>query len=378
MPETPLVIGGPHVSSNPRHALGCGLFLAGVVGEGEEAFLELVEALEAGREWRAIRNLAYVGGTGGLALNPRRPPVRDLDSLPFPAYDLIPDMDRYAPPPHNYRARPVANVITSRGCPNSCTFCDQNVFGRELRQRGPDGIAEEILLLHGRHGIREIAFVDDTFTINPVRIRGIFDRLASRNVRLPWTCMSRVNTIGREDVLYMKQAGCWRISFGIESGDEEILRRIRKNITLDRVRETLGWCREAGIETSGFFMIGHPGETAESIDKTVAFALSLPLTSMVTTINTPIPGSEQYASIRSFGSLDDTDWSKFNYWRPVFVPRGLSEAALLDRQKSFYRRFYLRPRVVLSFARNFFRPGGLGRFASLLKSLPFLFARGWK
>ncbi len=303
-PDLPIVLGGPHVSSNVRHAMSFPVFDFAVLGEGEATLEELACAIETGGDPARVEGLAFRRG-GELIVNPPRPPLQDLDSLPCPAYDLIPDLAVYAPPPCNYKKRPVANVITSRGCPNACTFCDRSVFGQCLRQRSAANIAAEIEDLHRTYGVREIAFVDDTFTIRPARIRELFQLLDAKKLSFPWTCMSRINTVDRDVLQFMRDRGCWHISFGIESGNEEILRRIRKHISLEQVRRVVAWCRELGIRTKGFFIIGHPGETPETIEQSIQFGLDLPLDDVVVTINTPIPGSQQHAEVQQYGTLDE-------------------------------------------------------------------------
>jgi radical SAM superfamily enzyme YgiQ (UPF0313 family) len=373
-PELPIVLGGPHASSNVRHAMSFPAFDFAVVGEGEITLEALAGAIAAGGELSAVEGLAF-RRDGELIVNPPRPRVMDLDSLPFPAYDMIPNLAVYTPPPCNYKKRPVANVITSRGCPNACTFCDRSVFGQRLRQRSASNIAAEIEELYRTYGVREIAFVDDTFTIRPERMRELFAVLAEKKISFPWTCMSRINTVDRELLAFMRAQGCWHISFGIESGSEDILCCIKKNISLKQVRQVVACCRELGIRTKGFFMLGLPGETLETMEQTTQLALELPLDDVVVTINTPIPGSQQYDEAEQYGSLDKTDWSKFNYWCPVFVPSGLTRELLLEKHKDFYRRFYLRPRILWRYGLSFLSPSGPRRFWSLCRTLPFLFRR---
>jgi radical SAM superfamily enzyme YgiQ (UPF0313 family) len=371
-PDTPIVLGGPHVSSNAAHALSFECFDYGVVGEGERTLLELCEALFGGGDAREVPGVAYRGADGRPVTSAKREFIRDLDLLPFPAYDAIPDLALYTPPPSNYRTLPVINVITSRGCPNACTFCDRNVFGRRYRERSAENVVAEIRHLWEEYRVREIAFVDDTFLVNKRRVYRLFELLDAAGLRFPWTCMARVSNVDFELLRFLKRHGCWNIAFGIESADEAILRVIKKNISLERARQVVDWCHQLGIKTKGFFIVGHPLETVATIDKTIAFACSLKLDAVVVTINTPIPGSQQYREAREYGRLDTADWSKFNYWRPVFVPNGLTEELLLAKQKEFYLRFYLRPRIMLSYVSSFFGRGGLRRFKSIFKLAGYL------
>jgi len=373
-PECPIVLGGPHVSSNLTHAMSFSEFDFAVVGEGEVPLAQLAEALEQGKDLASVGSLTYCR-EGELVVNPPSPRIENLDAIPFPAYDLAADLSLYVPPPCNYKKLPVANVITSRGCPNQCTFCDRSVFGQSLRQRSAENVAAEIEHLWNEHHVREIAFVDDTFTLRPQRIRDFFQILDRKSISFPWTCMSRISAVDQNLLTFMRDRGCWHISFGIESGNEEILRRIKKNISLAQARRVIQWCAKLGIRTKGFFIVGHPGETPETIDQSIRLALELALDDVVVTINTPIPGSQQYQEAARYGSLDETDWSKFNCWRPVFVPYGLSRDQLLAKHREFYRRFYFRPRIVRRYVLSFLSPSGPRRLWALLRSLPFLLLR---
>lgn len=345
-PETTIVIGGPHVSSQPDHPLQFAAFDYAIRNEGEETLVELLRTLTEQKDPRDVRGLVY-RRNGEAVVNPCRPYIADLDALPLPAYDMIPDMELYSPPPFNYKRLPVANIMTSRGCPNVCTFCENTTFGRQFRVRGAESIVAEIEFLIEKHRVREISFVDDTFTVKRSRIYEIFDLTRKRGLRFPWSCMSRINTVDEELLRYMRDNGCWYIGFGVESADEEILRTIHKNISPASVQRVIEICHRLGIVTKGFFMVGHPRETAQTIDKTIAFAKRIPLRHVVVTINTPMPGTEQYKHARQYGTLDESDWKRFNYWKPVFVPHGLTPEILLAKQQQFIREFYLRPRLLL-------------------------------
>lgn len=373
-PETPLVLGGPHVTSNPQHAMSVEVFDVGVLREGEQTMLDVISSIKEKNNLRQVPGLVLREGDE-LVFTQAREMIQDLDQLPFPAIDLVPDISLYNPPPSNYKKLPVANVITSRGCPSLCTFCDNAVFGTQFRKRSASNVADEIEMLYREFGVREIAFVDDTFTIDKKRIYDLFEDLSRRQISVPWTCMSRINTVDRELLEFMRDHGCWHISFGIESGEEKILKHIKKFISLEKATQVINWCSELGVRTKGFFIVGHPGETEASIDKTIEFALDLALDDVVVTINTPIPGSPQYREVDQYGQLDETDWSQFNYWRPVFVPHGLTPDILINRQKEFYRRFYFRPRILWRYFLSFLSPSGPRRFWALLKSLPFVLKR---
>lgn len=373
IPDIPVVIGGPHVTAVREDVLYHPEFDFAVYGEGEETLKELLDTLTDGC-FSSVKGLIY-RDKGVPIINAARPFIADMDKIPFPAYDLIADFKIYNPPPSNYKRLPVANVITSRGCPNRCTFCGHSAFGHTLRQRSPENIAAEIELLYNQYNVREIAFVDDTFTIRPERIFELFKILNRKKINFPWTCMSRINTVDFATVKFMKNQGCWHISFGVESGNEDILRLIRKNISLVDAKKVIGWCHQLGIRTKGFFIVGHPGETQSTIDETIQTALDLPLDDVVVTLNTPLPGTEQYQTAEDYGSMEKGNWSRFNMWNPVFVPKGLTADFLLQKHREFYRRFYLRPRIMARYVLSFLSRSGLRRATSVFKSIPFMFRR---
>jgi len=368
------IIGGPHVTSNPNHAMKFKEFDFGVLNEGEETIIELLDAIINKKEIKNIQGITFRNNKK-IVVTERRPYIKDLDKLPLPAYDLIPDIGLYAPPPSNYKALPLISFNTSRGCPYQCTFCDKNVFGSIFRELSAEKVVEQLKYLWNKFHFREVAFMDDTFMINRKRLYKIFELLEKENISFYWTCMCRVNVVDYELLKYVKSKGCWHIAFGVESADSEILKIIKKGITIEQVRNAITWCRKVGIKTKGFFIIGHPGETIDTLNKTIKFACDLELDDIVATINTPIPGSPQYYFIKKYGSFDETDWSQFNYWRPVFVPFGLTKELLLKKQKEMYSKFYLRPRILFRYFVSFFGSGGFRRFVSLVKTSLYLFKK---
>jgi radical SAM superfamily enzyme YgiQ (UPF0313 family) len=346
--NVPITIGGCHVTSNPEETLNYSCFDYGVIGEGEETLLELARAISRKENISAIKGIVYRNrGDHHIIQTPRRPYVSDLDELPLPAYHLLDDVESYHPPLGCYRYRPVFSMITTRGCPNRCIFCDNSVFGRKIRYHSAEYVLKAIQMLLDRYGAKEIAFVDDTFTVNRNRLLRILKLIKKEKVNFAWTCMARVDTLDYELLKLMKDAGCWQISVGIESGDQKILDLIKKGIRIEQVRRVANWGHSLGISMKGFFMVGHISETKESIATTINFAKSIPLTDVVVTIATPMKGSEFYTLANKYGDLRMSDYSSFSYWEPVFVPKGLTGQDLLDAQRTFYRKFYTRFPVML-------------------------------
>ena len=345
-----IVAGGPHVTANPAEAIANSAFDFGVCGEGELPFAELLENINEPVKFAGIRCLSFKNVGGGIFINERREPIQELGDIPYPDRDALADIKLYRPPIGCYREDFVVSLITSRGCPYQCIFCDNNTFGRKIRYFSPEYVVGEIEFVLKRFNAKELTFVDDTFPSNRKRFKRILELIKERNLHFSWTCMANANDLDGEILKLMRETGCWQIAIGIESGDDEILKFIKKGITSAQVRRTADFADKAGILVKGFFMLGHPTETSVSLRKTRDFALSLPLTDVVCTIATPIRGTELYELALSgkYGKFNaSADSSMFNYWEPVFVPSGLSEDDLYRAQREFYKSFYLRPSVLI-------------------------------
>jgi len=346
-PHKSVVIGGPHMTAMPKQTIATKAFDFGIIQEGEASFLQLVEHILNGKhDLKDIPNLFYLEKEE-IKSNLQRFMISNLDTLPFPARDLTPDLTIYKPPVGAYLQEPVASVITSRGCPYSCIFCDNNTFGRTIRYFSAEYVAKEIQELVTNYEVKEISFLDDTFVVDKKRLKKIFTLLARQNIKISWSCMTRVNNLDYETLKFMKDNGCWQIRVGIESGNQEVIDFIKKGITLEQVKTAVGCCRKLNIMVTGFFIIGHHTDTPQTIEQTIKFALSIPLTDVVVTINTPIPGTESYEKAQNYGTYKEEDWSALNYWTPVFVPHGLTRDFMLKKQAEFYKCFYLRPRVLI-------------------------------
>ena len=203
----------------------------GIIGEGEQTALELVNAIHSGNkeEIPSIKGIIFRNDSG-IVRTPPRAYIEDLDTIPFPARHLLPDLKKYRY--RFYKHLPTATIITSRGCPYQCTFCDRAVFGNKLRMRSIKNMLDEIEILVKEYGVRGINIQDDLFTITPQRVIEFCDQLMSRKLKISWSCLARVDCITPEMLKIMKKAGCWQIGYGIESGNQKILNTINKNITL--------------------------------------------------------------------------------------------------------------------------------------------------
>ena len=372
-PRLPVILGGPHVSAVPEETLRrFSAFNAGVMGEGDARAPEALRrlALEGGdlsgipglvlgaKSLRGFGDRQASLAGADIIRTPGKPePVRDLDSLPFPAWDLAPGFpSAYSPAAHTYRRLPAATMFTTRGCPEQCAFCDRGVFGNTIRAHSAEYVVDQMGLLAGRFGVKDITIYDDAFPLLKPRLMRICELIRKRGLDLTWSCNSRAGLADRESLSAMRAAGCWQIGYGIESGDQAILDRIRKRLKLEEIELAVRLTEEAGIRTKGFFMIGHPGETLETIRCTIEFALRLPLSDYQTCFFTPFPGTAASAEAEKWGELEDA-WDRMNLLYPVFVPFGLTRAELAWRAASSYREFYLRPRIVMRYLAEARNPG---------------------
>jgi anaerobic magnesium-protoporphyrin IX monomethyl ester cyclase len=347
-----VIAGGPHLTAVPEETLRrCQDFDIGVIGEADYTLVELLNTLEGGVPLDGVPGL-ILRQNGNLYRTALREPIRDMDALPMPAWDLLPDMGRfYCPPAHTVKRIPAALLIASRGCPGQCIFCDRSVFGNHLRAYSARYTLAMIKELYEKYGIREVQLRDDNFLAFRKRMVELCGLLKQEKLDIVWTCAGRVDMINPEILKLMKQAGCWQIWYGIESGSQTVLDAIKKHTRLDQIEKTIEMTRAAGIEPCGFFIIGNPTETRETLGATLEFALRLPLAEAHFSIMTPFPGSEIYDRASEFGTFDN-DWKKLNGWQPVFVPYGLTSADLTRSSQKALRAFYFRPRLILGYLKK--------------------------
>ncbi|HSR11711.1 MAG TPA: radical SAM protein, partial [Thermodesulfobacteriota bacterium] len=321
----------------------------GVLGEAEGVVGPLFSALGNRESPSRLPGVVFREGDE-IRTTPRGGTIEDLDRLPFPAYDLLPSFPRaYRPAFLNYLRGPCASVLSSRGCPQACTFCDRSVFGNRYRFFSEDYLLEWIAQLSRRHGVRHLVFSDDQFAGSRERLVRLCERIAGAGLDLQWNCDARADSIDPHLLKLMKRAGCWMISYGIESWSEEMLGEVRKRISLEAAMQALRWTREAGIRTKGLFMIGFPGETESSLASTVSFVRRSPLDEINLSYVTPYPGTEIYRVLKRSPDFIE-NWERMNALHPVVRPRFLPEGALEKAYAGILRQFYFRPGVTLSYA----------------------------
>lgn len=313
-----------------------------VLGEGEITMRELAVSLQEGKDLRDVKGLIFKTEEG-LVQTPPREKTEDIDALPFPAHRLV-DIDKYIPSPTFYKRLPHANIIGARGCPYHCTFCHTD---RRVRMRSATNIVDEIEMLYREHGVRDIAFWDDTFTLSRERAMEFCNEMIERDLDVFWAVNARVDRIDRELLKAMKKAGCWRVLYGIESGVQKNLDTLKKGTTIEQIRRAVNITSEEGIEAYGTFMFGIPGETFEEGLETIEFACSIPLDYAVFVNLTPLPGTEVYEELLS-GKLTPAKFTenRFNFKNVSFVPEGMTEEQIRYLIQKGHRRFYMRPGLI--------------------------------
>jgi len=356
-PQIITVIGGSHVSAMPMETMQeFRAFDIAVVGEGEQAIVDILRLVEPFADLSNIKGVIYRGGDDSLKRTEKRSYLEDLDRLPFPAWDLLTDFPGlYRPSLTNYKKLPVASLVTSRGCPYKCTFCDRSVFGNRWRSFSATYVVDLIKDLKAKYGIREISFYDDTFTVNKKRLHEMCEQFIKNNLNLSWSCLGRVDLADTETLKLMKKAGCWLISYGIESATPEILSIYKKDISLSQIDKAVRLTKEAGILTRGFFIIGGPLETENTILQIKDLIHKIPLDDLHISFFTPIPGSEMYENADKYGRFNK-EWSSMDVYEINFVPNDLNENLLLQYRSDLYRSFYLRPARLLRYLKLLLNP----------------------
>jgi len=349
LPELVVLIGGIHFTYLPEETMEDNpTFDIGVIGEGDIAIVEILESLERGDDLSSIKGLIY-RSDGKLVKTGQGDRVHDLNTLPMPAFDLLqgfPEM--YTPPFFGFSILPIATAVVSRGCPAQCKFCRAGIFGdKNLRQYSPKYIVELMRYLEERFGVVQLLFYDDDFVMFKKHTKELCERIIKAGLKTTWSCNTRVIDVNPEILQLMKRAGCWQISFGIESGSQRVLNFMKKGATLEIIQKAIRWTKEAGIRTNGYFLFGFPTETEEEIKATIAFSRSLDLDIFQCTLFTPFPNLPFSKEVDAYGTLQTDKWADMNIFNPVFVNKGLTPELLEKYKKKAMRQFYFRPHIQL-------------------------------
>jgi radical SAM superfamily enzyme YgiQ (UPF0313 family) len=344
----PIVVGGSHVSAVPVETLTrFSEFDYGVIGEGENTFRELIERISNQVPVNDVRGIVYRNDGEGITITSPRTLIDDLDSIPFPAWDLLPNFPGgYPHSALETKREPAASIMTSRGCPFQCTFCDNRVFGQNVRHHSADYVLEMVRYLKRRYGIRDLMILDDNFILDKNRLFQICEAFIREQIDLSWYCMGHTKFMTEDRLRKIKEAGCWIIEVGIESGCDRVLKMINKKTAKTDIAVAVRTAHEAGLKVKGNFIFGLPTESRESLEETIQFATSIPLSYFQQNFLTVWPGCRLADIGQQFGSCE-SDWSKLAHQRITFVPKGLSQADLIKASKKAFRRFYLRPRIIL-------------------------------
>jgi radical SAM superfamily enzyme YgiQ (UPF0313 family) len=280
--------------------------------------------------------------------------LSNLDEIPLPAYHLFP-MNLYRPPVTKYRRLPTFSIISSRGCPFSCSFCCNAVHGKKLRQRSVANVMEELYQLRDNFGARGIVFQDSSLCQNKKWVYELCEAMLASGIGLEWSCLARVEQVDLHLLTRMKQAGCWQISYGIESGNQKTLDFLRKNITLAQTEAAIAVAHKAGIQVRATYMLAVPGETREDILNTIRFAKKLGTMFASFLVTIPFPGTvlyEQTAGMKGTFSrqLCWADYNLLNKEMPFYMPEGMSREELIGLCEKAWISYYLSLRVILRHA----------------------------
>lgn len=348
-PESIIVVGGIHPTALPEETIKNPFIDFVVVGEGEVTFSELVQAIKEGRQdFNKIYGL-YFKQNNKIISTPPRELISNIDKIPFPARDLF-DLDLYYSAPTKKVSSDLAGpILTSRGCAFNCIHCiSRKIWKGTPRFRSIPNLMKELEECVYKFKIKEINIYDDTFTLNQERAMKICNEIIKRKLNISWVSFSRVNTISEKLAKKMYEAGCKKISFGLESGSQKILNLMRKQATVEMGRKAVETIVKQGILAHGSFMFGNIGETEKTIKQTMGFAKSLPLDNATFFITSPLPGTDLYEIAKKEGFItENTKWEEFaplTETPPTLVQKNVSKERLVYWQKKAFREFYLRPK----------------------------------
>jgi radical SAM superfamily enzyme YgiQ (UPF0313 family) len=359
---------GVHVTALPEATLKESRLSSVIKGEPEWTAADLADCLAAGRPLASVKGIVF-RETQSIITNEERGFTGDLDELPPPARDLLPEEDYFLP----IFNRPYTLVQPTRGCPHHCTYCTAPSYdGKKLRQRDPKKVVDEMESIVRRGVVHDITMWSDTFTLDKKFVLEFCRELSARKLDVRWMCNSRVDSIDGEMAVAMKASGCVGISFGVESGVQEILDRVKKGTTVEQGRVAIRTVKAAGISTLTHFILGLPGETKETIRQTVAYAKEIDPDWAQFYCANPLPGTALRAEVEKAGHLKVVPWQSLEFNVPQYSTPTLSTNTLRFERARAYAEFYLRPSAAKRVLAKL-NPGELKLFATQITDV----ARTW-
>ena len=328
-----VMAGGVHPSALPEEVANNPDIDIVIFGEGDYTVVDIV----SGKNLTNIEGVCFKDKKSGKIIRTRpRELIADLDRLPLPAWHLY-DLSR---------KNPVGPLQTSRGCVYGCKFCNKSVFGRKVRMKSAEKVIEEIEHLK-RSGFKDMHIWDDTFNTDINRAKRICDMIVERKIDMPFSLANgiRVDLVDDELFYKLKKAGCYQMGLGIESGSQEILDKINKGTKIEQIRDAIRLAKKYGIEIVGFFMLALPGETIETMKKTIDFAIELDPDYAKATITVPFPSTQLFFDYEKEGRIKTKDWAKYNFHHTsdIYDHENLDWNTIQKYYSLFYRKFYFRP-----------------------------------
>jgi len=311
LPGIPIILGGHHANALPEEVLRDGTADVVVVSEGERTAPDLVSKLEKGGDLNSVPGIAFLDQQGNFVQTQPREQVANLDEIPYPPWEILrPEMYR-----GRMRGLKTANLLTSRGCPYQCVYCYRGpAGGPRVRARSVENVLEEISRLYWDHEIGAFGFRDDIFTLDMDRTRALCDAIVAEKIKIFWDCETRVDRVDLDLLKQMKRAGCVCVDFGVESGSEEILKKLRKKASKDEARKAFQYCHKVGLPTRAFFLLGTPWETPQTVEETISFAKEIRPTISVFFLAMPYPGTELRDEFAKAGWAIPDNYDEYRHW----------------------------------------------------------------
>jgi anaerobic magnesium-protoporphyrin IX monomethyl ester cyclase len=363
LPNCLTILGGSHPTFWDENALQeCPELDIIVRKEGENALLELVQRLEAGKSIHDVLGTT-LRKDGKIVKNPDRAYIEDLDSLPFPAFHLWPieQFKKYG--------KIIFPVMTSRGCTFWCDFCSAvRMFGRRYRMRSPQKVVDELEFLYRKYGEDQYTFYDDAFTVSQARTEEICNEILKRGLKIKWDCETRVDMVSKDLLQKMKDAGCIAVWFGVEAGSEQVIEAMGKGISIQQTLNAFKWANEVGLTTVASMILGFPGETRETAMESIKLLKRIKSDEIGVYIATPYPGTPMYDYVKKMGWIKITDFNKYDTATPIFETPTMSMKELRELHDEVHRRFYLRPTYII----RAFSKGGVYGYSTTKTALAWL------